>query len=169
MVEEQSVNNTITKISAAGFLLKEGFNGKISEKRLKTFLKKPSRTFSLHLHGSFRASGKFRATLLSVYNAKHQQQLPLLEIWVNTWNMTLVVRYQGEKSFQRISIEDFLPIDPSSETVSQQHLGIGWHQILLTFGPSRLRINVDCLPERVVSLRQKLLPLDKHAMFFFWT
>uniref|UniRef100_A0A0L8IDI7 EGF-like domain-containing protein n=2 Tax=Octopus bimaculoides TaxID=37653 RepID=A0A0L8IDI7_OCTBM len=164
-IGRQSTNQTVKRVSLRAVQLSEGFHGRISRKSMKSLLRKSSRTFSLLLYGDISASDGTQATLISVHS--EGRELPLLQVLLDTSNQSLVVRYQGERSYQRVNIHGFIPITSEDISEIQSHPKSPWDQLLFTFGLNELRIVVDCFPEKIIPLRQKMAIFDGHKLFFF--
>ncbi|CAI9718898.1 chordin isoform X2 [Octopus vulgaris] len=164
-IGRQSTNQTVKRVSLRAVQLSEGFHGRISRKSMKSLLRKSSRTFSLLLYGDISASDGTQATLISVHS--EGRELPLLQVLLDTSNQSLIVRYQGERSYQRINIHGFIPMTSEDISEIQSHPKSPWDQLLFTFGLNELRIVVDCFPEKIIPLRQKMAIFDGHKLFFF--
>ncbi|GAB1599713.1 kielin/chordin-like protein [Argonauta hians] len=161
-IEKQSKNQTVRRVSLRAVQLTEGFHGRISRKSMRSLLRKSSRTFSLLLYGDISASDGMLATLLSVHS---ERELPLLQVLLDISNQSLIVRYQGEISYQRVNIPRFIPTVSKAISEVHSYLQSSWDKFLFTFGLNEIRIVVDCFPEKVIPLRQKMAMFDGQIFF----
>ncbi|KAL4233911.1 hypothetical protein ACF0H5_008583 [Mactra antiquata] len=114
---------------------------------LKKIYRKKSRELSFEVVG-YSKKQSF-STLVGIH-LKHKQ-LPLAEISLDIVNKKVILRYQGDKSFQRVTVTF------GSELVD-------WKVLSVVVNKTHFTVSVDCKVEKSVKLVQKLQRIPKKSI-----
>lgn len=114
--------------------------------KLKRVVSKRTKQFTLEFVGYSAVHNP--STLFGIYYKR--KILPLLEISLDISQNSVILRYQGDTSFQRTSI---------SFTTSL----VNWKVLSVSINKTHFTVNVGCKEEQSVKLKQKLVTIPRKA------
>ena len=141
----------VSRLQPRGWQLHNNFTGfRIPRSKSEDLFNKLYGDFSLRLSCHLLHSS--RGSVLTVRHPHHQ--LPLLDLQLDLVQNTLVFRYLGVRSFQRVEASGVFPSSP-------------WSRLQVDLLGQVLTVHVDCHKGVRVKLRQALagIPPDAHLYF----